>query len=417
MRPSSNPGYYRVTERRAPALSSSRAVRAWLLGVPIAVIGIATLVPSQAESVLSWRCIACGYFGVADAVANVILFAPLGATAALIGWNLRLALVAGASLSLIVELAQIFIPGREVTIGDVLFNTIGTAFGVALVRSARWWLRPRAQLAASYSLAAAVFVVGVLGLTAVLVQPDFPQAKYWGQWTAKLGGLEWYRGRVVGAKLGDLPIPSWELEDSDSARALLLAGAQLNLRVIAGPQVPSLAPILGMADDRQRQIFLLGVDRNDLVFSYRTRASALRLNQPYFRVPGALEEVSTGDTLIISVARKSQRYCLALNGKEKCDLGPTLGSGWALLAHLDSTRSRVRALLSAAWVSVLLLPFGFWARRRVESVLGALLIIGGLFIIPQLVPLMTTRVVEYVGAGCGFVIGLALQRPVRGIRG
>ncbi len=74
----------------------------------------------------------------ADAVVNVILYALLGAVLALVGWRWRRALLAGALLSAVIELAQSVIPGRDASIFDVLFNAVG----IALARSSAWWLRP-----------------------------------------------------------------------------------------------------------------------------------------------------------------------------------------------------------------------------------------------------------------------------------
>ena len=72
-----------------------------------------------------------------DLIGNVAVFVPLGVTVALAlgcgGWPVVrqavLATVAGAALSLGIELAQTGLPSRVAAPGDWLLNTLGTAIG------------------------------------------------------------------------------------------------------------------------------------------------------------------------------------------------------------------------------------------------------------------------------------------------
>lgn len=73
------------------------------------------------------------------AVANALLFAPLGAALAFRGISIRRALLFGVALSTSIEIVQWFgVPGRTSSADDVLLNTVGTAIGYLLVL----WLRP-----------------------------------------------------------------------------------------------------------------------------------------------------------------------------------------------------------------------------------------------------------------------------------
>jgi VanZ family protein len=112
-----------------------------------------------------------------EAAANVLLFVPVGALAALL---LRrrsplLPLVCGAGTSVLVELAQTALPGRVPDLGDVVANTAGTAVGVvlAVVGTAVRRRAGRGRLAAL--LAVPLVVVGVAGCSSagsVLAGPD-----------------------------------------------------------------------------------------------------------------------------------------------------------------------------------------------------------------------------------------------------
>ena len=96
-----------------------------------------------------------------DILSNVILFVPLGLLARLTwprqGW-LTLLLWSGA-LALAVQLAQLFLPSRDASLQDVLWNLLGVVLGAAsagLVRRLRAWGLPLST--------ADAFALGLLGL-------------------------------------------------------------------------------------------------------------------------------------------------------------------------------------------------------------------------------------------------------------
>jgi glycopeptide antibiotics resistance protein len=67
---------------------------------------------------------------------NVLVFAPFGFALPLVWERARRAhvtIVAGALLSLAVELTQLFVPTHTTDVDDLLLNTLGTALGFAAV--------------------------------------------------------------------------------------------------------------------------------------------------------------------------------------------------------------------------------------------------------------------------------------------
>ena len=78
-----------------------------------------------------------------NAIGNIVLFTPLGATLCLLGLRRRTVVVAGLCFSTSIEIVQLVIPGRTTSINDVLLNTLSTFLGFVLV--ARW--APRDALA------------------------------------------------------------------------------------------------------------------------------------------------------------------------------------------------------------------------------------------------------------------------------
>ncbi len=70
------------------------------------------------------------------AAANVVLFWPLGVALALRRWPLAKTTAAGCALSLLIEAAQYWIPGRFSNLDDVVTNGLGALTGALLVRAA-----------------------------------------------------------------------------------------------------------------------------------------------------------------------------------------------------------------------------------------------------------------------------------------
>src|SRR2546426_3423407 len=108
----------------------------------VVILGV-TLVPLEAtDGPPPILCVLCGDGALADGVLNAALFLPLGAALSVAGWRPWRTIALGALLSCGVETAQFVIPGRDPSLSDVLFNTLGTALGIALARSASTLWRP-----------------------------------------------------------------------------------------------------------------------------------------------------------------------------------------------------------------------------------------------------------------------------------
>ena len=104
-----------------------------------------------------------------EAVANVLLFVPVGALAALVlRSNAVLPVAFGAMTSVLIELAQVALPGRVSDPVDVVANTAGTLVGVALTSAFRALSR-RAQRGGARRPARGLYpaLIAVPGLVAV----------------------------------------------------------------------------------------------------------------------------------------------------------------------------------------------------------------------------------------------------------
>jgi len=343
----------------------------------------------------------------------VILFAPLGAALVLAGRTGIRWIGYAALLSATIEFAQLVIPGRDPSLGDVCFNTVGAATGQLAARVGLRCLATDERTAARLAVAASVAAIVVFAFTARLLAPMFPASTYHVWWTANLDQFEWYHARGLHVILGSITLRQGKIPQSADVRRLLLAGTPLHLEAIAGPRVRALGPLFLIADDRDREVLLIGPDRDDLVLRYRTLAAQWKLDQPDLRLRSALAGIDRGDTLRIDTRRDEDGYCLILNGTGTCHLGYSIGSGWGLLLYPRHFPLWIQQLLSAAWVGLLVLPVGLWARKRPETILAAGILIAGLLVLPGRAGLLATPPAQLLGAGAGWLLGAALRTALR----
>lgn len=152
------------------------------IGYLVAIAAI-TLTPRSGEVTVTTLCLICGRRGAADAALNLLLFVPLGWLAAgrlarsrrgaAYGRTAAVGIAAGALASLTIELLQLPIPGRDASVGDLAFNTLGAGVGAVVGRFA---IAPRAapggraaRLAAATGGGAAAILLG-----AWLLGPSLP---------------------------------------------------------------------------------------------------------------------------------------------------------------------------------------------------------------------------------------------------
>lgn len=376
---------------RAPAALSA---------VALAAVLALTLVPTSGpdSGVFHW-CLRCGDAGLSDFLSNILLFVPFAAGVRWWSGSARRTVAAALLLSAGIELAQIFIPGRESSLGDIVANTAGA---VLVALAWRWW---PARRGAPAGLAGAAAALVLLAAAAAALRPSFPRTVYYGQWTPELEGLERYQGVVVSAGVGDVPLPDGRVADSRVVRDRLAAGEAVVVRALAGPPPARLAPVLNVADAAAREILMLGADRDDLVLLVRRRAADWHLGQPEWRWSGALAGVRPGDSLVIAARGTSAGYCLALNGRERCGFRSTVGQAWVLLHAVRRVTPAGQALLECLGLALLGVAAGLCVRRDVVGAATALAVVAGAVALPPLVGLSPTPAVQVAALAAGLAAG------------
>ncbi|MBC7788377.1 MAG: VanZ family protein [Anaerolineae bacterium] len=288
------------------------------------VILVITLTPAANGPPLQFSFeLGVGRHWLADAILNLCMFVPLGLALA---WNSRSpakAVFCGLLLSTTVELAQMWIPGRDPSLSDIFSNTAGTTVGALIGLRPRAWLAPDARSSVTLTALGVAAATLVMTLTALLLAPEGP--------------------------------------------------------------------------------FAISRAGSDLVLEYQSRADAAGLDKPVYWLAHAFPDSSSADTGSVSARRDRARWYVSTPGK-RATLGPTVGEGWTLLAYPDAIARRWGEALDAAWVFLLCLPIGFWARSR-RALAVACVIVLVLFWLPGITGVVSTPPIEWIGAGLGFLAG------------
>jgi hypothetical protein len=392
------------------------------------------MLPASGQLVDSHLCLICGARGGVDVILNILLFIPLGIGLALSGAPWNRAILAACALSVTIETVQFFfIPGRDATLGDVLTNTIGGAVGFALANKAANRLRTATPIAAILGAGWCVAWLAIQAMSSFAFAPSIGDSKYYGQIARTLGDFAVFRGSVLEAKIGDVPITDAQLKDVDSVGRRLLGGATLSAIVLATTPTDGIAPIVRVTDDEQREIVLLAQDEQDLLFGVRTGAATLRLRPPLFAIadvfPGGIAKTSSlqADPLRLSAnydGREAQLTAGTGSLSRHIRIPVSSSLGWTLVLpfqwYIEDTRTEL--LISLIWIGCLTLPIGYLGasiarsndqRGNTASVVlcllaGATTLITGLFVVQHAFGLATAPIRDWLAAISGILAGGAI---------
>lgn len=156
----------RATTSIHDRLTSRSSVR---VGAVILLILILTLTPSRDNGLhpLAFN-FPFDLHGIADDLLNLALFVPLGLA---INWRSRrvpAAILVAFLLSTAIELLQTIVPGRDPSLSDVVFNTLGAAIGALAATKPRAWLLPRSRISLVLAIAATLGAAVLMAATTLV---------------------------------------------------------------------------------------------------------------------------------------------------------------------------------------------------------------------------------------------------------
>jgi hypothetical protein len=403
-------------------MPSLRSFGALLAGAGLLAILVLTLVPNprqaHASELTPLLCLVCGETGGADVVLNLLLFMPMAAGLALLGWPWTRIAGACLLLSLLVETVQYFpFTGRDASLSDVLTNTTGGAVGSAI--ASRLWLllAPAPVLAGRLPLAAAAAWLGLLVFTAVAMQPWAPPGRLRNYCTAAYPTSERFAGTARTMTLNGVPLICDQVIPRSHTLRRELRRGELALATVAAAADPAEGRmVIQLVRTRTTPLVVLAQHGRDAVLQTPTAARALKLFTPVVRLsrafppgPGAPVELAAredGRRLRLSAAHDGGRRTVELS------LSPSYG--WTLLFPLPLEPGVVLRLLAALWLGASILPAAYWAGlttqpARAAGALGAV-VIAGLGLVPALAGFDAVHWTEWLGAGAGFALGWAGSR-------
>ncbi len=349
-----------------------------------------------------------GDTALADLIANLLLFLPLGLSLTLAGVRPWRVVALGALLSCTVEFLQQWIPGRDPSVGDILCNTISTALGALLVARAPAWLFVSPRRSAWQARLTAIVAVLVWYGTGAMVRHTVPPMPYHIVTTPDFEHYGLYDGRIVNITPGL---------------------GSLEVTAVAAPSPPGqTSPLFAVLDRQGVKVIMLSVDGADLTLRYSMPALQATLEQPDLRLRGALRGVAPGDTFIAKTWHDSTNVCLRVNATERCHLGYTIGDGWKLIYYPQGRPAWMLGLLNMLWIAGGVIGVGYWGARsggekdggennggegrRGGGGLAIGIVIAGILLVPLLTGLKATPITEWIGAlagmGVGYLIGLGL---------
>ena len=284
-----------------------------LMAAGVLVILAITLSPIQPGYFKPFAvCVACTRRWVADGVLNVWLFVPFGF---IVGWSaqsFRKAIIWSVALSIVIEGAQMFMPGRASALNDIIFNSIGGAVGGATAVRPGRWLFPEGKASllffASSLIAAACLAIATVILLSPLESRLIP--------------------RSIEMRISAAPISCPD-----------------EIVAIEDVEVPAI-----------EERFYFGRAGGDFLVRYPTIGSAHGFDQPEYWLRRGVTAAAVADSTSVSLKRERSHWILAVGDAVPVSLGPTIGQGWTLLAYPESIGRRWGSFVNFVWTAALFFP-------------------------------------------------------------
>ncbi|MEO7040245.1 MAG: VanZ family protein [Gemmatimonadaceae bacterium] len=386
----------------------------WIAG--LLFIAVLTLTPQYAATKPppSW-CLLCGEQSVLDAVLNVILFIPFGMGLRLAGMSRRRAFAIGLVTTITVELLQLYIPGRDTSLGDILTNSSGGMIGILAADVWRVVLVPSRRAASRLAAGWTLFWVLLLTASAELTHISLSPLTAWGVWTPELLHHDYFPGKVLSATAGGLPTPNaMSGASADVRRRLSSDSVVVQATVVGAGATTQFSSVASIYDMSKQQIFFLGQRKGNLIFSMRMRTADAKVETPTIKLDSVFprQRAAKTDTIFVEGGLIHHRLWVSAerNGvRRERTLPIDAGLGWSYLLPFDYEYGREAPWLTALWLAGLAAPAMYWATRARRNALlatGAALA-AALLLVPLATAVHPTPWWEWIGLAAGAMIGIA----------
>ncbi len=344
-----------------------------LVTMALALIAVATLIPGSSDAangvVRSWYP-ALGDYGLADAIANVALFVPLGWALTVAGVRPRHAVAVVLATTITVEFLQYtIVAGRQASVWDVLANGVGGLIGMVLPH-----LRSRIMGSPPFALRAAALygvavVAGIAGGVLLQAVPP-PGALRWTNQDSHRPAYMRFEGTINDVRMNGRSVPAEAWTEIPAGRVTI------DVDLASALPSPRLAEIIqfwlpdgrgwGWVDQLGRDLRVFAVSRSDAI---RLRGHSLWVREAMPSAAGEpvalhLELRRFAHEVVVRNAQHEVRFSQRISA----------GDGWQLFAPFARQRERWggSSLLQGLWMALLLAPLGYAAAARsLRTVAGA----------------------------------------------
>jgi hypothetical protein len=360
----------------------------------------------------------CGDTSVLDAILNVLLFVPFGMGLRLAGISRRRAFAIGLVTTITVELLQIWIPGRDTSLGDVFTNAFGGFIGILGADIWRVVVFPSRRASTRLAWGWTLLWTLVLVASAELAHISLPNTKAWGTWRPELLHHDYFTGQVLSATAGGLPTPdSISAMSADVRRRLSSDSVVVEATIVGGIRTNPVSAIATIYDYNRSQIFMLGQRKGNLIFSIRMRTADARVATPDIRLDSVFppHRPVKPDTMLVAAGLIHHRLWISLrtHGMTRERTQPIdAGLGWSYLLPFDYEYGSEATWLTVLWLAGLSAPAMYWATRAGRSTVltvGAALA-ASLLLIPFATGVHTTAWWEWIALVLGACIGILIGR-------
>jgi hypothetical protein len=334
----------------------------------------------------------------------------------LAGMSRRRAFTIGLVTTITVELLQIWIPGRDTSLGDVFTNSFGGFIGIIGADIWRVVILPSRRAATRLAWGWTVLWVLLLIASAELAHISLPNTTAWGTWKPELLHHDYFSGKVLSATAGGLPTPyAISATSPDVRRRLSSDSVVVEATIVGGILSNPVAAIATVYDYNRSQIFLLGERKGNLIFSLRMRTADARVATPDIRLDSVFprHRTATPDTMIVAGGLIHHRLWISArkHGITRERTQPIdAGLGWSYLLPFDYEYGPEARWLTVLWLAGLSAPAMYWATRagRMALVAVGASLAASLLLIPFFTGVHATTWWEWIALALGMGIGMLL---------
>lgn len=314
-----------------------------------------------------------------------------------------------------VELLQLYIPGRDTSLSDIITNSSGALIGIIAADVWRTVLVPSRRAASRLAIGWTFFWMLLLTASAELTHISLTPLTAWGVWAPELLHHDYFPGKVLSATAGGLPTPNAMSGASEDVRRRLSSDSVVvEATVVGAGATAQFSSIASIYDMSKQQIFFLGQRRGNLIFSLRMRTADAKVETPTIKLDSVFPRHRGAKTDTLHVAAGLIHHTLWISAEKngvrrERTLPVDAGLGWSYFLPFDYEYGREAPWLTVLWLAGLAVPAMYWATRagRNAFLAVAAALAAALLLIPLATAVHSTPWWEWIGLAAGAVIGAA----------